>query len=235
VTRADTLATQAYREIRLALLHGKLNQDSFYSENSIAVLLGISRTPAREALRQLEMEGLIDIHPQRGFRVRRVSEHELIEFYQLRDMLESYVARTLARCATPSDLSTLRHILERQKLAGDDVTEFITLDEDFHLSMAHMAGLERTARIVASLRGVLWLMGTRIVNKGPRRAEVIREHEAVLAALERHDAEGAADAVSEHIHATVAVAVEEGVETRVRGDWVTSRGGRPYPLNTMVR
>lgn len=235
MTRADTLATQAYREIRLALLHGKLNQDSFYSENSIAVLLGISRTPAREALRQLEMEGLIDIHPQRGFRVRRISEHELIEFYQLRDMLESYVARTLARSAREADLSTLRHTLERQKLAGDDVTEFITLDEDFHLSMARMAGLERTARIVASLRGVLWLMGTRIVSKGPRRAEVIREHEAILAALERHDAEAAADAVSEHIHATVAVAVEEGAESRARGDWVTSRGGRPYPLNTMVR
>ena len=207
LTRADTLATQAYQAIRLALLHGRLRPDLFYSENSVAVMLGISRTPAREALRQLETEGLIEVLPQRGFRVRRISAPELVEFYDLRGMLESYVVRVLCHRLDERLLRSLRHILERQQLATDDVTDFISLDEEFHLSMARMAGLQRTARIVASLRGVLWLMGTRVVDNPARRTDVIGEHEAILSALERRDGEAAADAVTHHIRATAQVAL----------------------------
>jgi DNA-binding GntR family transcriptional regulator len=207
VTRADTLATQAYQSIRLALLHGQLKPEIFYSENSVALMLGISRTPAREALRQLEIEGLIEILPQRGFRVRRISSAELVEFYDLRGLLESYVVRTLSATVDDRAVRLLRHILERQQLAADDVTEFIGLDEEFHLTMARMAGLQHTARIVASLRGVLWLMGTRVVDNPSRRGDVIAEHVAILAAVERHDAEAAADAVLHHIRATAQVAL----------------------------
>jgi DNA-binding GntR family transcriptional regulator len=207
VTGAETLASRAYQAIRLALLHGQLGPDVFYSENSVAAMLGISRTPAREALRQLENEGLVEVLPQRGFRVRRISSAELVEFYDLRGMLETYVVRNL--CATIDERSVRRlgHILERQQMAASDVTEFIGLDEEFHLSMARIAGLERTARIVASLRGVLWLMGTRIVDNPTRRGDVIAEHEAILAAVERRDAGAAADAVTHHIRATAQVAL----------------------------
>ena len=207
MTRADTLATQAYQAIRLALLHGQLRPDVFYSEKSVALMLGISRTPAREALRQLETEGLIEVLPQRGFRVRRISASELVEFYDLRGMLEAYVVRTLCRRIDERLVRSLRHILERQQLAANDVTEFIGLDEEFHLSMARSAGLQRTARIVASLRGVLWLMGTRVVDNPTRRADVIGEHEAILRALERRDEQAAADAVMHHIRATAQVAL----------------------------
>src|SRR5579884_2108019 len=122
---------QAYQAIRLALLQGEFRPETFYSENSVAVMLGISRTPAREALRQLETEGLIEILPQRGFRVRRISTPELIEFYDLRGLLESYVVRALCGQINERSLRTLRHILERQELAAADITEFIGLDEEF--------------------------------------------------------------------------------------------------------
>ena len=207
MTRADTLATQAYQAIRLALLHGQLRPDQFYSENSVALMLGISRTPAREALRQLAAEGLIEVLPQRGFRVRRISAPELVEVYELREMLEAYVVRSLCHRIDERQVSSLRHILERQQIAVDDVTEFIGLDEEFHLSMARMAGLQRTARIVASLRGVLWLMGTRIVDNPSRRTDVIREHKSILVALERRDAAVAAMAVTRHVRATAKVAL----------------------------
>ena len=207
MTRADTLATQAYQAIRLALLHGQLRPDVFYSENSVALMLGISRTPAREALRQLETEGLIEVLPQRGFRVRRISAAELVELYDLRGMLESYVVRTLCQRLDERLIRSLRHVVDCQQLATDDVTEFISLDEEFHLSMARSAGLLRTARIVASLRGVLWLMGTRIVDNPARRTDVIAEHRAILAALERRDAQAAAEAVSHHIQATAQMAL----------------------------
>src|SRR5919202_1416849 len=140
VTRADTLATQAYQAIRLALLHGQLGPDVFYSENSVASMLGISRTPAREALRQLEIEGLIEVLPQRGFRVRRISAAELVEFYDLRGLLEAYVVRSLCESIDERSLRLLGHILERQEMAGGDVPAFLGLDEEFHLSMAQLDG-----------------------------------------------------------------------------------------------
>lgn len=207
VSRVDTLASQAYQGIRLAILHAQLMPDAFYSENSVAHMLGISRTPAREALRQLEAEGLIEVLPQRGFRVRRISPAELVELNSLRELLETYVVRTLSEVIDERAVRLLRHILERQEQAADDVTEFISLDEEFHLSMARLAGLLRTARIVASLRGVLWLMGTRCVDRASRREDVVAEHHAILAALERRDARAAEAAVSHHIRATAEIAL----------------------------
>jgi DNA-binding GntR family transcriptional regulator len=207
VSRADTLANQAYQQIRLALLQGSLSQDQFYSENYVAQLLAISRTPAREALRQLETEGLIEVLPQRGFRVRRMSRPELVEFFELREMLESYVVRRLCQTIEDRDVRSLRHILDRQQQAAEDIAEFITLDEEFHLSMARMAGLQRTERIVASLRGVLWLMGRRVVNDLSRWGDVVNEHEAILAGLQSGDPQTAAAAVSGHINATAEMAL----------------------------
>jgi DNA-binding GntR family transcriptional regulator len=207
MSRGDTLATQAYHAIRVALLHERLRPDIFYSENSVAAMLGISRTPAREALQQLEIEGLIEILPQRGFRVRRISAVEVTEFYTLRELLESYVVRTLSERIDDRSLRLLRHILERQDMATDNVTEFISMDEEFHLSLAQLAGLDRTARIVASLRGVLWLMGTRVVAAETRRRDVvIGEHTAILAALERRDGDAAVAAVTRHIRMTAEAA-----------------------------
>jgi DNA-binding GntR family transcriptional regulator len=209
MTRADTLATQAYQTIRMALFTADLKPDVFYSENSIAVMLGISRTPAREALRQLESEGLIEVLPQRGFRLRRLGPAELTEFYELRGMLESYVVRTLCTIIDDGGVQQLEHILDRQTHASHNVADFINLDEEFHLSMARMAGLERTARIVGSLRGVLWLMGARMVGDSPRRADVLYEHTTILSALERRDPEAAAQAVVKHIAATARMALAQ--------------------------
>jgi DNA-binding GntR family transcriptional regulator len=211
VARGDSLASQAYQSIRLAMLQGRLRPDVFYSENSVATTLGISRTPAREALQQLESEGLIEVLPQRGFRVRRISRAELIEFYTLREMLESYVVRTLCQTIDDRQLRLLAHILERQEMAGDDVPAFIALDEEFHLSMAQLAGLRRTARIISSLRGVLWLMGTRVVDSETRRRHVVPEHRAVLEALQRRDVDAAAAAITHHVRATAQVALAPSV------------------------
>jgi len=208
VTRADTLSTQAYHSIRKALFDGRLIKDVFYSENSMAQALGISRTPAREALRQLESEGLVEVLPQRGFRVRALEPAEVTEFYALRVMLESYVVRTLAQNIDLTSIQQLSDILIRQSHAVQDVAEFMTLDEDFHLTMARMAGLQRTARIVGSLRGVLWLMGARVVDNPNRRTDVLYEHSQILKALDERDPAAAERAVMRHINATARVALD---------------------------
>src|SRR5262249_47620956 len=151
----------------------------------------------------LELEGLIEILPQRGFRIRRIGTTELVEFHDLRVLLETYVVRTLCTCVDDRVLRLLGHILERQQLvADDDQSEVLLLREEFRITIARMAGLQRTARVLSSLRGVLWMVGARLVEDPNRRADVIDEHQAVLTALRRRDPDEATDAITAHIRRT---------------------------------
>ena len=203
--RDDTLARRAYQAIRLAIMHGELQTGRLYSEAHLAQLLEVSRTPAREALRQLAAEGLVEIEPQRGFRLRTISRSEQIEFFCLRDLLEGYVVRTIGARVDPEELVPLEEIVEQQRRVIADQVEFINLDEQFHLAMARIAGLTRTAQIIATLRSVLWLLGAEAAYRPERRDAVIAEHAAVVEALKQRDAERAGALMRHHLLQTAHV------------------------------
>ena len=196
----DTLADRAYRSIRMAIINRDLVPDRYYSEAWLARVLGISRTPTHSALLQLEVEGLVEIVAQRGFRLRHVSEAEYIEFYDVRILLETNVLRTLAPRVTLDQVAKLREFLERQWRVVEDASAFQDLDEEFHRFMAESAGLTRTAAIIHSLRGILWL-GTSH-RPAERRAAVARQHTAIVDALEAHDPEAAVRALERHLRSS---------------------------------
>ena len=100
LARAETLARQAYAAIRSSIWSGVVAPGVFYSEVQLAGALKISRTPVREALIQLAREGLVEIVPQRGFRLRAISDKERQEAFELRDLVEQYVVRRLANEVT---------------------------------------------------------------------------------------------------------------------------------------
>src|SRR5437660_11856835 len=87
----DTLADRAYRSIRVAIINHELVPGRYYSEAWLAGLLGVSRTPTHYALLQLEMEGIVAIAAQRGFRLRPLPESEFNGFYEGRVILETHV------------------------------------------------------------------------------------------------------------------------------------------------
>jgi len=196
----DTLADRAYRSIRVAIINQDLVPDRYYSEAWLAGALGVSRTPTHSALLQLEMEGLVEIVAQRGFRLRQVSEAEYIEFYDVRLLLETNVLRTLAPRVTPGEIATLREFLAGQRRVVEDALTFQDLDEGFHRYMAETAGLHRTAAIIHSLRGILWL-GT--AHRPARQREaVVLQHAAIVDGLEARDAEAAVRALERHLRSS---------------------------------
>ena len=207
----DSLGQQVYKAVRLAMFKGEFDPGQLYSETWLADGFKASRTPIREALRQLELEGLIDIIPQRGFRLRVISSAEIREFYEIREMLECSVVSTLCRSASDGaldpSLGLLHSILERQRACINDDAEFVGWDEEFHLRIAELANRPRTARIIASLRGVLWLLGTQIIGNHRRRESVMREHGAIVDALLNHDQEAAVRAMAAHIKETSRLAL----------------------------
>ena len=193
----ETLADRAYRSIRVAIINQELVPDRYYSEAWLAGVLGISRTPTHYALLQLEIEGIVEIVAQRGFRLRRVPPSEYDEFYEVRILLETNVLQTLAPRMDPAILATLRDFLERQRRVVADPIAFQDLDEGFHRFMAESAGLHRTASIIHSLRGILWL-GT-AHRPAKERESVVRQHAAIVEGLAAGDAEAAVAALVEHM------------------------------------
>src|SRR5262249_51202366 len=133
--RPESLARRAYYALRKAIQNRSIEPETLYSELQLAAAMNISRTPVREALIELSREGIIEVVPQRGFRVRTISEAEEREVFDLRGVIESNVVRQLAAAAKPADIAGLRHILKRQAQLADDCPEFLELDEKFHLQM----------------------------------------------------------------------------------------------------
>ncbi|MEV0466614.1 GntR family transcriptional regulator [Nocardia tengchongensis] len=208
VERPPTLGRRAYLQIQQAIRDGSLTHGEQYSENELAESLGMSRTPVREALLTLNREGIIVVESQRGFRLRELSTAERQEIFDLRSLLEGFVASRLALSATAEDISQLRTIVDAQeRLSSGQESEFLALDERFHLLQSEILGLERTHATMVSLRGAMWLFGFEAL-KLPRRLEaVVVEHRAIIDAIEQGDPEAAASAARKHLENTAAVAL----------------------------
>ncbi|NMI00770.1 FCD domain-containing protein [Pseudonocardia acidicola] len=206
IERPPTLARRAYLQIQQAIRDGAIRQEVRYSENELAETLGMSRTPVREALISLSREGVVEIESQRGFRLRTLSTEERREVFDLRSLLEPYVAGRLARHAADDDLAPLYELIDAQEKLGTSGQQsaFLALDERFHLLQSELAGLERTHATMVSLRGAMWLMGFEALALPQRHEAVIAEHRAIVDAIARHDPDAAAAAAHEHIARTAA-------------------------------
>jgi DNA-binding GntR family transcriptional regulator len=204
VERPRTLSQSAYLQIRQAIRDGVIKQGTLYSENELAERLGMSRTPVREAVIALARQGLVDIASQRGFRLRQLSPAQRQEIFDLRSLVEPYVARKLALQARDHDVAALRALVDAQEeLSGEDQqSAFLALDEEFHLLMPQLLGLERTHDTMAGLRGAMWLMGFEALALPQRHSAVIAEHRAVVEAIAAHDPDAAAAAIHDHVMRT---------------------------------
>jgi DNA-binding GntR family transcriptional regulator len=206
VERPRTLARGAYLRIQQAIRDGAISQGTLYSENELAETLGMSRTPVREALIALAREGIVEVASQRGFRLRQLSSEQRQEIFDLRLLLEPYAARRLAEIATDEDVRRLSDLIDGQEALSAEGQEsaFLALDEEFHLLMPKLVGLERSHDIMVSLRGAMWLMGFEALALPRRHSAVISEHRAIVAAIAAHDSHAAAEAAHEHIVKTAA-------------------------------
>lgn len=117
----------AYEEIKKLILSGKLSNDMSISENVLAKMLGMSRTPVRDALRRLEMDGFVRIIPNQGVVIREVSINEVKEIYDMRIALEEFVTKELADMLSDKDFSNLEKILKKQEEACKKRTQLLSM------------------------------------------------------------------------------------------------------------
>jgi DNA-binding GntR family transcriptional regulator len=209
------LTEHAYGYVRDGILRGTFPVGSVLAEEEIAAGLGTSRTPVRQALGLLLQEGLVEVGARRQLIVRGFTDEHRGELLLLREALEGIAVRRACEVMKIDEIDYLRLLLIRQRRAAEEGREddFIDLDEEFHLKIVEGARLPILYRLLGQLRGFV-----RVVRLGSARppavlAQVVAEHEEIVDALERRDAQTALAALREHLYRSD-YAIAESVGTR---------------------
>ncbi len=193
------MSAGVYLHLRHELLAGTLEPGCWLREQELAEALNVSRTPIREAVRQLAQEGLVVIEPNRGVRVPELGLEEAVATYAVRERLEAMAAELAAVNATKSDLEELNRDLEiMNEVAPEDFAEHIRTDDAFHALVARIARnpvLEELAERL-SLRVMRVKVLTRDVNTS---AMARAQHARIVAAITSGDPSAAGAAMAEHI------------------------------------
>jgi DNA-binding GntR family transcriptional regulator len=199
--RAATAAAKIYTDLRTELVSLQRRPGEVISEAKIALSYGVSRTPVREAILKLADEGLVEIFPQSGIFVSRIPIAALPEAIIVRKALEETTSSMAAERATASEILALHSILERQReanAAGDSDT-FHRADEQFHATIAEIAGYPGIWTLIQQVKVHVDRYRRLTLPQQGRIPRVIAEHESILGAIKAHDALGARTAMATHL------------------------------------
>jgi DNA-binding GntR family transcriptional regulator len=201
IGQRHVLADDVYEVLRTALLEGTIAPNTRVKIDSLAVQLGVSNTPIRQALGRLEADGLVVKEPFRGFISSGVLNREDVrDVYEVRLLLEPMDAYRAASRASRTDVSALRKLLETAAgaQAADDRRALHGADRDLHISIARIGGnraaLEVLERLLVKSQSFASMYAVR-----DAAAKTSREHSAIVAAIAKHDATAAEDAMRTHL------------------------------------
>lgn len=203
---AARLAAQRYRTtpglvaevLREAILRNVLKGGGRLRQDEIAASLGVSRIPVREALRQLEAEGLVTFYPHRGAVVSELSHEEVQEIYEIRIPLETTAIRLAVPHLGEDDLRRAEQILEAMD-GETDVARWNTLNREFHTSLYAPANRPRLLALINVLRTNVERYLRIYISLMHHKPSAQREHRQIVAACRRRDAAAAAKALESHL------------------------------------
>lgn len=195
-----TLKDTTESVIRRALLDGTMLPGEIYSANALSAQLGISNSPAREAMVTLMDKGLLELVRNRGFRVVEMSDHDRGEVYELRMLIEVDAVRRVAeRGVSDEEATWLRELCEAIINAGDsrDSVEYLEADQRFHVGLVSLLGNSRLTLIVENLRD------QSRINGGYDEIDLIErsvlEHRAITEAVVAGDPQLARELMARHL------------------------------------
>ena len=187
--------------LRNRIFDGSLAPGSFIDEVALCETLKISRTPLREALKVLAVEGLVRHEPRRGSFVSEVTEQDLDEIFPVVALLEGRCAFEAARRASDADLAALDVLHERLKAhaGAGRINDYYATNFAIHEAIITLANNRWLAMVIADLRKILKLARLQQLHAPGRLAQSLSEHLAIYAALRARDCEGADAAMRTHL------------------------------------
>jgi DNA-binding GntR family transcriptional regulator len=162
-----TLKEQAYQKLKSLILNGDLSSESL-TERSLVDQLGMSRTPIRSALERLELEGLLNYTPNKGLTIAELSVKKVIDFYDFRMAVESYVVKKLAlRTLSDIQIKEIQENLDKQKesLKIQDYSGFTILDFEYHKMLAFFYNNKEIIQTIENLHDRLYQIAFNVLKK----------------------------------------------------------------------
>jgi DNA-binding GntR family transcriptional regulator len=195
---------KAYEAVRGGIIAGRFAPATRITEQEVAAAAGVSRTPAREALRRLHTEGLVRFTPNQGAVVTEWSDADLDEIFELRALLESHGAARAATLATEAELAALRSLAEQQLAEVRDrrdgcLDRIAQLNSRFHRGLQEAAGSPRLLRALAALLEAPLIMRTFANYSADDLGRSAAHHLELVQALEARDGEWTASVMRSHL------------------------------------
>lgn len=197
IERHQTLREKILETIREAILKGNLKPGEKVAEPELAERFGISRTPIREAFRQLESEGYLTVIPRKGAVVAALSERDVEEFYAIKSILEGYAAELASTRLTEKELEKLEAINEklRQLAADGDVKSFFRVHNEFHDTFIKAADNSKLFELIQQLGLKFNRLRMASLSVTGRMDFSVEEHDKLIEAFRRRDGRAAEELV----------------------------------------
>lgn len=213
-----TLRERIVDFIKDSVVSGRLKPGERVPEQEIAENFGISRTPIREAFRQLESEGFITVTPRKGAVVSPITDKDVSEFYAIKSLLEGFAARTACAKLTEKGLKKLESLNASMARCAEknDVKAFFKVDAQFHDTFLKACGNEKLFILIHQLVQQFERFRITAMSLPGRMQDSVKQHEEIVSAFKRGDAVLVESLVKANAERGRDVLVEEISKERVK-------------------
>ena len=190
-----------FNTLRQAILVGELKPGERLMEIQLADKLGVSRTPIREAIRKLELEGLVLMIPRRGAEVADITEKSLRDVLEVRGALEDLAVELACDRITEEAVEQLKIAAQafQQTLRSEDVTQYAEADVKFHDVIYQATENQKLIQLLNNLREQMYRYRVEYLKKTEVHERLLAEHEYIIECIEKRDKEAAKKAIATHV------------------------------------
>ncbi|MEG3112426.1 GntR family transcriptional regulator [Pantoea sp. T14] len=201
ITTSEPVNQQIYRYLRKDIVTCVIQPGSLLSEKEVSARFNVSRQPVREAFIKLAEAGLVQVLPQRGTFVRKISAKRVADGRFIREAVEIAVVRRAAVEITSPALMALEHNLQLQKMAAErhDSQAFLSLDDEFHRLIAESINCTLAWETVENIKAAMDRVRFLTLSEVSPPESLIEQHQEIFAALQAHDADAAEAAMRRHL------------------------------------
>ncbi|MBP2626974.1 MAG: GntR family transcriptional regulator [Firmicutes bacterium] len=190
-----------YEYLRTAIINGLIKPGERLVEKDYAEKFNISRTPVREALRKLELEGLVENIPRKGDIVKGIDLKDMLEIFAIRQALEPLIVKTAMENITPEDIINLQETVDKMDSSAynNDTETLLNAFQAFHDILINTSKMPRLSAIISQLKDYLGRFRTMSLSNHDRRTQAINEHKEILQTIIARDNEKAEQLVATHL------------------------------------
>lgn len=200
-SKSGSLRSRVFTQLQNDILNGLYEPGDSLIETKLSEELGVSRTPVREALRQLELEGLVQSVPNKGVIVKGISAKDIQDIYTIRMLIEGLAARWATEMITPQELEELKEAVDLEEFytVKNDNSHLLQFDTRFHDIIFKASKSKPLMHTLSTFHHYVQKARSISMSSPERAIEVLEEHKAILQAIMDKDAYKAERLTTEHV------------------------------------